>query len=202
MTTNSTDAATSTRKRSGLSTTDLALVATFAALIAVCAVSAALPFGVNGVPITLQVFGVFLTGAVLGSVRGFLAAALYLVVGAAGLPIFAGGTSGLAPFSGTTAGYLLAYPVAAFLVGFVVERFRARGVAVTAVVVIIGGLVGEVVVTLAGAGSIALVADLTYAKGITAALPYVPADLVKLGVAAVVAAAVHRAFPQLLTRRG
>lgn len=187
--------------RRGLSTTDLALIATFAALIAVCAVSAALPFGVNGVPITLQLLAIFLTGAVLGAVRGFLSVTLYIVVGAAGLPIFAGGQAGIAPFSGPTAGYLLAFPFAALITGFVVERFAARGVAVTALVVVVGGVIGETVVTLAGAGSIAITADLTYLKGITAALPFVPADLVKLAVAAVVAAAVHRAFPQLLTRR-
>ena len=190
-----------TASKRGLSTTDLALIAVFAELIAVCAVSAALPFGVNGVPITLQLLAIFLTGAVLGAVRGFLSVTLYIVVGAAGLPIFAGGQAGIAPFSGPTAGYLLAFPFAALITGFVVERFAARGVAVTALVVVVGGVIGETVVTLAGAGSIAITADLTYLKGITAALPFVPADLVKLAVAAVVAAAVHRAFPQLLTRR-
>ncbi len=188
-------------KRRAMSTTDLALIATFAALIAVCAVSAALPFGVNGVPITLQLLAIFLTGAVLGAVRGFAAVALYVGVGAAGLPIFAGGQAGLAPFSGPTSGYLLAFPVAALATGFVVERFRARGVAVTAVVVIMGGLLGEAVVTLAGAASIAITGDVSYPKGIAFALPYVPADLAKLAVAAVVAAGVHRAFPQLLSRR-
>lgn len=188
-------------KRLGLSTTDLSLIATFAALIAVCAVSAALPFGVNGVPITLQLLAIFLTGAALGAVRGFLAVTLYIVAGAAGLPIFAGGQAGLAPFSGPTSGYLLAFPIAALITGFVVERFAARGVAVTALVVILGGVLAEAVVTLAGAAGIAITADLSYAKGVTAALPFVLADLVKLGIAAVVAAAVHRAFPQLLTRR-
>ncbi len=190
-----------TASKRGLSTTDLALIATFAALIAVCAVSTALPFGVNGVPITLQLLAIFLAGAVLGAVRGFLTVALYVVVGAAGLPIFAGGQAGLAPFSGPTAGYLLAFPIAALLTGLVVERFAARGVAVTALVVLVGGALGEVVVTLVGAAGIAITADLSYAQGLTAALPFVPADLVKLGIAAVVAAAVHRAFPQLLTRR-
>lgn len=197
MTTTSTPAA----KSRGLGTTDLALIATFAALIAVCAVSAALPFGVNGVPITLQLLAIFLTGAVLGALRGFLAVTLYIVVGAAGLPIFAGGQAGIAPFSGPTSGYLLAFPIAALITGFVVERFAARGVAVTALVVIVGGVIGETVVTLAGAAGIAITADLTYLEGITAALPFVPADLAKLAIAAVVAAAVHRAFPHLLTRR-
>ncbi len=189
----------SSRKRA-VSTTDLALIATFAALIAVCAVSAALPFGVNGVPVTLQLFGIFLAGAVLGAKRGFLAVLLYLVVGAAGLPIFAGGHSGLAQFTGATGGYLFAFPVAAFIVGDVVERAHRRSMAVTAGVVAVGGVVAEVVVWLVGAIGIALYYDTPLLTTIKSAFAYVPADLVKLAAAAVVAAAVHRAFPALLSR--
>jgi len=196
--TNST-AATSTRRRV-IGTTDLALIATFAALIAVCAVSAALPFGVNGVPITLQLFGIFLAGAVLGAWRGFLAVVLYLVVGAAGLPIFAGGTSGVAPFTGVTAGYLFAFPVAALVVGLAVERAHRSNVAVTAGVVAVGGVVAEALVWVVGATGIALYADTPWWATLKSSFAYVPADLVKLAVAAVVAAAVHRAFPALLSR--
>ncbi|MEJ7635419.1 biotin transporter BioY [Aeromicrobium sp.] len=191
-------AAPSTKR--SVSTTDLALIATFAALIAVLAVSTALPFGVNGVPVTLQLFGVFLAGAVLGAKRGFLTVVLYLVVGAAGLPIFAGGTSGLAPFSGPTGGYLIAFPLAALVVGFVVERARRRNTAVTAGVIIAGGIVAEALVWLVGATGISLSADTPLFTTIKSAFAYVPADLVKLVAAAVVAAAVHRAFPTLLGR--
>lgn len=187
-------------RRASASTTDLALVATFAALIAVCAVSAALPFGVNGVPITLQLFGIFLAGAVLGARRGFLAVALYLVVGAAGLPIFAGGTSGVAPFTGVTAGYLFAFPFAALVVGLAVERARRSNVGVTAGVVVAGGLVAEALVWLVGAAGIALYADTPLWATIKSSFLYVPADLAKLVIAAIVAAAVHRAFPALLSR--
>ena len=189
-----------TTRRPVATTTDLALIATFAALIAVCAVSAALPFGVNGVPVTLQLFGIFLAGAVLGARRGFLAVALYLVVGAAGLPIFAGGTSGLTPFTGPTGGYLIAFPFAALIVGLAVERARRRNVAVTAGVVLAGGVVAEVVVWIVGATGIALYADTPWGTTAASSFAYVPADLAKLAAAAVVAAAVHRAFPALLTR--
>lgn len=191
---------TSPRSRR-LTTTDLALVAVFAALTAVCAVVAALPFGVNGVPVTLQLFAVFLAGAVLGARRGFLAIALYLALGAIGLPVLAGGQAGLAPFVGVTAGYLWSFPFVALAVGFAVERARAAGVAVTAVVVAVGGLVGEAICWFAGGLGITLYADTPLWTTLKGAAVYVPADLVKLAVAAVVAAAVHRAFPQLLARR-
>ncbi|WP_370186785.1 biotin transporter BioY [Aeromicrobium sp.] len=190
-----------TTARRGLTTTDLALVAVFAALVAVCSVVAALPFGVNGVPVTLQLFGVFLAGAVLGPVRGFLAVALYLAVGAVGVPVFAGPVGGLAPFAGPTAGYLVSFPLVALVVGLAVQRARAAGLAVTTAVVLVGGLVGEVVCWLVGALGIALYSDTPYLPTVKATAVYVPADLVKLVLAAVVAAAVHRAFPQLLARR-
>lgn len=195
-----TSTTTPTDKKSTSTTTDLALIATFAALISVCAVATALPFGVNGVPVTLQLFGIFLAGAVLGAKRGFLAVLLYLVVGAAGLPIFAGGTSGIAPFTGVTGGYLFAFPFAALIVGFGVERARRRNIAITAGVVIAAGIVAETLVWLVGATGIALYADTPWWTTVKSSFAYVPADLVKLAAAAVVAAAVHRAFPALISR--
>ena len=80
--------------------TDLALIAGFAALVAVCAILPSLSIG-GPVPVTLQTFGVLLSGAVLGTRRGFLAVLLYVAAGAAGLPIFAGGASGLSASSGS-----------------------------------------------------------------------------------------------------
>lgn len=195
----STSTPRSTGRRAS-STTDLALVATFAALIAVCAVAAALPFGVNGVPITLQLLAIFLAGAVLGPWRGFLAVVLYLVVGLAGLPVFAGGAAGLAPFSGVTGGYLLAFPFAALLTGLGVRLARGTGPTRVTVGAAVGGVVGEVVVWLVGATGVALYADTPLGSTIWASGAYVPADLVKLAIAVVVAGAVHRAFPQLLRR--
>lgn len=195
------ESSTASSRSRRLTTTDLALVSVFAALTAVCAVVAALPFGVNGVPITLQLFAVFLAGGVLGARRGFLAIALYLALGAIGLPVLAGGQAGLAPFVGVTAGYLWSFPFVALAVGFAVERARAAGVAVTAAVVAAGGLVGEAICWFAGGLGIALYADTPLWTTLKGAAVYVPADLVKLAVAAVVAAAVHRAFPQLLARR-
>ncbi len=83
--------------------TDVALVATFAAFVAVCAVLPAIPTG-GAVPITLQTFAVVLTGLVLGPRRGALALALYVLVGLAGLPIFSGAVGGLGVLAGPSAG--------------------------------------------------------------------------------------------------
>ncbi|UUZ59942.1 biotin transporter BioY [Nocardioides sp. B-3] len=105
--------------------TDIALIAGFAALIAVCAISPAISIG-GPVPVTLQTFGVLLSGAVLGARRGFPATLLYVVAGAAGLPIFSGGAAGPAVLTGPSAGYPVGFPLAAALCGFIVERLPRR----------------------------------------------------------------------------
>src|SRR4051794_28790967 len=101
----------------GLSTTDLALIATFAAFIAVCSILPALGTTGAGVPFTLQMFAIFLSGAILGGKRGGIAVLLYLAVGTAGVPVFNGGHGGPATWVGATGGYLVAFPIAAFIVG-------------------------------------------------------------------------------------
>lgn len=189
------------KRRSGTTSTDLALIAVFAALIAVSSVAVALPIGINGVPLTLQTFAILLTGATLGAGRGFLSVLLYLTVGLAGLPVFAGGMAGVAPFLGVTGGYLLAFPFAAAIIGWAAARFRSQGPLIMVTGLIVAGVVAIVIVTFAGAGSIAIVGNLTYREALIAALVYVPGDLIKLIIAAVVASSVHRAFPQLLTDR-
>ncbi|MCS7059295.1 MAG: biotin transporter BioY [Meiothermus sp.] len=76
------------------------------------------------VPITLQTLGVLLVGAALGSRLGFLAVVAYLLEGLI-LPVFAGGATWFHPRIPFTAGYLLAFPFAAYLVGYLVERYGA-----------------------------------------------------------------------------
>src|SRR6476620_3604689 len=116
--------------------TDLALIAGFAALIAVCAILPSINVA-GPVPITLQTFGVLLTGAVLGARRGFLAVLLYLVVGAAGL------SSGLGVFSGPTVGYLVGCPLAAGCCGLLVERLPRRAIQTSVPLIFLAGLVGS-----------------------------------------------------------
>lgn len=81
------------------------------------------------VPITGQTFAVLLAGAVLGMRRGFASQAFYLALGAMGLPVFAGGLGGPMVLAGPTAGYLWSFPVAAGLLGWLVERGASRSTA-------------------------------------------------------------------------
>src|SRR5712692_7475279 len=103
---------------------DVARVAAANLLLVLCA-WIALPLPWTPVPITGQTFGVMLVAVLLGSRRGALVLGLYLLEGLAGLPVFQPyGLPGLARLAGPTAGYLLAYPAAAFLTGWLVERSR------------------------------------------------------------------------------
>ena len=184
------------------SSTDLALIAGFAALIAACALLPAIQVGAGIVPITLQTFGVLLAGAVLGSKRGFLAVLLYLVVGAAGLPVFAEGRSGVGVFAGPTVGYLVGFPLAAFLCGFIVERLPRRQIATNIPLIFLAGLVSSALFihTLGMAGMVWRVPT-DWAGAWDIDKVFWIGDTLKNLLMAFVATAVHRAFPDLLPRK-
>jgi len=187
-----------TPKRRRSVTTDLALVAGFAALIAVCAILPGLKVGLP-VPITLQTFGVLLAGAVLGARRGFLAVCLYLLVGAAGLPVFSGGAAGFGVFATPSVGYLVGFPLAAALCGFLVERMPRGAAASSVPLLFAAGLVSSAVCihTLGIAGMVWRV-PMDWSAAFDADKFFWPGDVVKNLAMAVVATSVHRAFPDLL----
>ena len=179
--------------------TDIALIAAFAALVAVCALLPAIKVA-GPVPITLQTFAVLLSGAVLGSRRGFLAVLLYVVAGAAGLPIFSGGAAGLAVLTGPTAGYLIGFPLAAALCGAIVERLPRRSV-VSAVAIFCAGLLSSALfIHTCGMAGLVLRADLTWGQAWDIDKIFWFGDVLKNIAMALVATAVHRAFPDMLGR--
>jgi biotin transport system substrate-specific component len=123
----------------------VALVVTGSLLVAVCArITIPLPF--TPVPLTMQNFGVLLVGLLLGSRRGFAALTLYLAEGAMGIPVFNPmGPGGIAQLLGPTGGFLLAYPLVAWIAGYVVEHGRK-----TFARAAIGGFLGEIVLFTGG----------------------------------------------------
>jgi biotin transport system substrate-specific component len=194
--------ASSPRTR-GVDARSVALVAVFTALLVATAVVPGIPVGGFGVPITLQTLAVMLTGLVLGPLRGTLAVLLYLAIGFVGFPVFSKGQSGLQVLSGPTAGYLVSFVVAAAVVGalavLVLRRsgprwwapwFLAASIVTTVAVVHTLGVVGLMVNL-----------HLPLGAAVAADLPFLPGDVLKDVVAAVAAAAVHRAFPDVLVRR-
>lgn len=177
-----------------------ALVAVFAGFIAALgAVPAFQPPGFS-VPITAQSLGVMLAGAILGARRGFAALALLLVLVAVGLPLLAGGRGGLGVFFTPSVGFLLGWPLAACVIGWLTERggtpYRLTwGVAAN----IVGGIV---VLYAAGIAGIAAVTGISVGAAAVSTWIFVPGDLVKAVLAAVIARGVHAAYPGLVRARG
>ncbi|MEO8522410.1 MAG: biotin transporter BioY [Acidobacteriota bacterium] len=155
-------------------------------------VSVPLPF--TPVPFTLQPMVVLLGGAVLGSRLGLAAQVVYLLAGIAGLPVFAASPvlpQGLLRLLGPTGGYLMSYPLAAFVTGLLAERGFDRRY-VTSVLAMAAGLL-----LVFGGGVLWLAFSGRPAIGMAAALeagffPFIPADAFKILVAAAVMPALWR----------
>ena len=175
---------------------DLALVATFAGVVAALGlVPAVLPPGIP-VPITAQSLGVMLAGSVLGARRGFGALLLFMVLVAIGLPLLAGGRGGLGVFAGPSVGFLLAYPLSAGVIGWIVQR---GGTTYRLGWGIVANVVGGIVVLYAaGIVGMMAVAHLSLWQATAVNGWYVVGDAIKVVLAAVVARGVHSAYPGLL----
>lgn len=179
---------------------DIALIAAFAALISASAYVGAIPVGSAGVPITLQTLTVMLAGCILGPVRGFSAVTLYLALGAVGLPVFAEHSSGIGVFTGPSGGYLLSFPIAAALGGFLV-KYVARDRRTRALVVFACSIAASIlVIHPLGIIGMMLHFDVSFLEAATWDMPFWLGDVVKTSLVAMIAAEVHRAFPQLLHR--
>lgn len=181
---------------------DVALVAVFAALVVVLALVPGVPVGPAGVPITLQTLGIMLAGLILGPWRGVAAVSVYVALGLAGLPVFAGGNSGLGVLVGSSAGYIVGWFPGTLLVGVlaVVALRRRRGR--LPMLILAAALGGVVVVYACGVVGLMLLAGLDLRGAVVGGvLPFLPGDGLKVLVAALIAASVHRAFPDVLARR-
>jgi len=161
----------------------LAAVGVFGFAVALAAASQiAIPIPGTPVPMTLQPLIVVLAGLMLGPTLGAASMVLFLAVGAAGVPVFApGGAPGVARLLGPTGGYLIAFPVAAYVAGFIAARKptltgRWVGAMLGMVVIFVGGLSQLTILTGSVRQAIAL--------GIT---PFAALDVVKALVAALVA---------------
>ena len=98
----------------------MALCGLFAALMAICSLIS-IPLGFTPVPVNLATLGVFLAGGLLGKKYGTISIAVYVLLGAVGVPVFAGFRGGLSVLVGPTGGYIIGYIAAAFLVGLLTE---------------------------------------------------------------------------------
>ena len=167
---------------------DSIIVAAASLFVAICA-HIAIPLWFTPVPITLQTFAVILVGLTLGSRRGFAALAVYLIEGAAGLPVFAPGPAGIAKLMGVTGGYLMSYPIAAFLAGYIAERWHTTERRLSSVLPIICGALGADLIIFAG-GTLWFWTLTHYAVKtvlIMSVFPFLPGEAIKLAFACALA---------------
>jgi biotin transport system substrate-specific component len=182
--------------------TDLGLIAVFAALVAGAALVPGLALNGFGVPITFQTLAVMLTGLVLGPARGFAAVGLYTLLGLAGLPIFSQGRSGLGILAGPSAGYIIAFPIAAGVVGWLATIVIRRTTKARALWFFLSATATSIVfVHTLGVIGIAMNSKATLEQAFVSDLVFYPGDIIKNILAAGIAVALHRAFPDVLVRR-
>lgn len=178
---------------------DLAYIAVFAALLIVLAF-VSIPVGTAGVPIVLQNAAVILTGLVLGARRGFLATGLFLLLGLFGLPVLAGGRSTLAALAGSTIGYVVGYLISVAVVG-TIAYLAPRSSTQRFFTFALAGIAGMAIQYLCGIVGLHLRAQLDWAPAFAAQIPFLLPDMVKTGVAVVIAHGVHSAFPHLIGKK-
>jgi biotin transport system substrate-specific component len=181
------------------SASGIAMTATFVGVIAAMGLIPAVSIPGVSVPITIQSMGVMLAGSILGRWRGAAAVTIFLVLVALGLPLLSGGRGGLGVFFGPSVGFLIGFPVAAFVIGWLSERLSTpRSLARCIAVNVLGGIV---VLYAFGVVGVALVTHVSLGAATIASWVFLPGDLAKAVAAAVIARGVHQALPGLLPDR-
>ena len=171
-----------------MDTQKITRVALMAAVTAVAA-QIAIPLPFSPVPFTFQVLAVVLSGLMLGPYQGALSQGVYVLIGAVGIPVFAEFSGGLGKISGPTGGYLLSYPVAAALAGLAARSMRDAPRRRALLTGFLWGCAALLSIYALGAAWLSAVAGLPPAVAVAQGVaPFVVFDLVKVGLAAVVAA--------------
>lgn len=169
-------------RHTSLNTKDIAMIAVCSAVMAVCSwisIPAAIPF-------TLQTFGVFLTIGLLGGRNGNLSVLVYLLLGAVGLPVFAGFSGGIGVLFGATGGYIIGFQFSA-LVMWLMEAVFGRSYKVLILSMIVGllvcyafGTAWFMVVYTRDTGSVGILTALSWCV-----FPFIIPDAIKIALAAV-----------------
>ena len=173
---------------------DLSQIAVFAGIVAALGLIPPIPLPIIPVPITAQTLGVMLAGLVLGARRAFWSLLLFVGLVAVGLPLLSGGRGGLGVFVGPSAGFVFGFPFAAYAVGWFTERFCRDGRYRLGWGIAAALLGGVGVLYVFGAVGFMLVTGLSPLP----VLVFIPGDIVKAVIAALIAKGVHAAYPGLL----
>lgn len=177
---------------------NIAYIALFAALIAALGLIGKFNL-IAGVPITAQSMGVMLAGTVLGAKRGFLAVLLFVGLTLIGLPLLSGGRGGLGLLSGPSVGFIIGFPIAAYVTGFLTERLNIGSITISATIAAcIGGIL---VLYIFGVIGMAVILDKSLPQAAALVLAFIPGDAVKAVVTGVITGAIFKARPDAVFSR-
>lgn len=167
-------------------------ISLFAALTAALGLIPPIPLA-SGVPISVQSLAPMLAGSILGAKRGALSQILFLILVAAGLPLLSGGRGGIGVFMSPTGGFAIGWVAAAFTIGGFVELFWQKLSVPKAIIFnFIGGVF---IIYLIGIPWLMFVLNLSVMQAIVSSLPFLPGDLVKVVLAAVIAVTIKKSYP-------
>ena len=154
----------------------IVLVSLFAALIAVLGLAPKVP-GPFGVPITAQSMGIMLCGTVLGAKRGALAVLLFITLTAIGLPLLSGGRGGLGVFAGPSSGFIIGFPIAAYVAGLITTKLKMIKIFYSS---LLGAIIGGIfVLYIPGIIGMSIALGKSISEATVIALIYIPGDLIK-----------------------
>ena len=152
-------------------------------LAALTAAGAYLSIPIGPVPIILQNMFVLLSGLLLGSRWGLASVGVYILAGACGLPVFAGGLGGISRIAGPTGGYLLGYLPAVYVIGLITEKIKQN-----MVVDVIAMICGCIIIYACGVTWLKVLTGMTLAKTLTVGMyPFLIGDALKIAAAAAIA---------------
>ncbi len=152
-------------------------------LAALTAVGAYLSIPIGPVPIVLQNMFVLLSGLLLGSRWGLASVGVYILAGACGLPVFAGGLGGISRLIGPTGGYLLGYLPAVYVIGLITEKIKQN-----IVFDVIAMICGCIIIYACGVTWLKILTGMTWSKTLMVGMyPFVIGDVLKIAAAAIIA---------------
>lgn len=161
-------------KEEGAKVKSLVLTGMFTAIISVLS---QISIPTQPIPFTLALFAIFLTGALLPPRAAFLSALVYLLLGAFGLPVFAGFKGGIHVLTGMTGGYLMAYPLMSFLTSLLANHFKKWKLLSLAS----GMILSLILCYFIGTLWFAFVSDTSFSYALTLCVfPFIPFDLLKI----------------------
>lgn len=175
-----------------MKTRALATSAIMLAVIIVMGAIPSIPLGFIPVPIVLQNMGIMLAGVILGKKYGFITVVGFLCLAALGLPILSGGHGGFVVFIGPTAGYLYAYPVAAFLIGWATEWLRKNKKFNFVTLWIVLLVLGVLLIDTLGAVGLNIAAQMPLDKALIYQIAFLPGDIIKSIFAVAIAVVLNK----------